>query len=133
MQLSAYYNNEFSLGQSAMLVNEGLPRILMQQLRPLGLKDKTVGLLGLAFKGDNDDVRDSLAFKMKKLLELEAKAVLCTDEFVEGKPWLLPLDEVLAKADVLVIGAPHSKYKTLRPKQPTLDPWNLLSRGGLLT
>jgi UDP-N-acetyl-D-mannosaminuronic acid dehydrogenase len=131
MQLSAYYNNEFSLGQSAMLVNEGLPRVLMQQLRPLGLVNKTVGLLGVAFKGDNDDVRDSLAFKMKKLLELEAKSVLCTDEFVQ-RDWLLPLDEVLARSDVLVIGAPHSRYKSLRPEQPTLDPWNLLSRGGLL-
>lgn len=131
MQLSAYYNNEFSLGQSAMLVNEGLPRVLMQQLRPLGLQNKTVGLLGVAFKGDNDDVRDSLAFKMKKLLELEAEAVLCTDEFVQ-RPWLLPLEQVLAKADVLVIGAPHTRYKTLRPTQPTLDPCNLLQRGGLL-
>jgi UDP-N-acetyl-D-mannosaminuronic acid dehydrogenase len=131
MQLSAYYNNAFSLGQSAMLVNEGMPRMLMEQLRPLGLQHKTVGLLGVAFKGDNDDVRDSLAFKMKKLLELEARVVLCTDEFV-ARDWLLPLDEVLARADVLVIGAPHSRYKTLRPRQPTLDPWNLLSRGGLL-
>ncbi len=131
MQLAAYYNNEFSLGQSAMLVNEGLPRVLMHQLRPLDLRDKTVGILGLAFKGDNDDLRDSLALKMRKLLELEAKSVLCTDEFAV-KDWLAPLDEVLARADVLVIGAPHARYKTLRPKQPTLDPWNLLSRGGLL-
>jgi UDP-N-acetyl-D-mannosaminuronic acid dehydrogenase len=131
MQLSAYYNNGFSLGQSAMLVNEGLPRILMQQLRPLGLEHKTVGLLGVAFKGDNDDIRDSLAFKMKKLLELEAKAVLATDEFVKLEG-LLPLDEVLARSDVLVIGAPHTRYKSLRPTQPTLDPWNLLSRGGLI-
>jgi UDP-N-acetyl-D-mannosaminuronic acid dehydrogenase len=131
MQLAAYYNNEFSLGQAAMLVNEGFPRIMMQQLRTLGLRDKTVGMLGLAFKGDNDDTRESLAFKMKKLLELEARTVLCTDPFV--KTGVVPLERVLAEADVLVITAPHREYKGLSPRQPTLDPWNHLGRGGLLT
>lgn len=131
MQLAAYYNNDFSLGQSAMLVNEGFPRVLLKQLRPLGLANKTVGLLGMAFKGDDDDTRESLAFKLKKLLSLECKAVLCTDEFVKSDT-LVPLDQVLREADVLVVSAPHKKYKTLDPKQPTLDPWNVLGRGGLL-
>lgn len=131
MQLAAYYNNEFSIGQSAMLVNEGFPRVLMEQLRTLGLRDKTVGILGMAFKGDNDDTRESLAFKLKKLLELEADRVLCTDPYVHGE-YLVPLDTVLEKADALVIGAPHRQYQQLRPAQPTLDPWNHLQRGGLL-
>ncbi len=131
MQLAAFYNNEFSLGQSAMLVNEGFPRVLLQQLRELGLSGRTVGLLGVAFKGENDDTRESLAFKMKKLLELEARQVLCTDEYVR-RPDLVPLEQVLAQADVLVVCAPHRRYKTLAPGQPTLDPWNLLGRGGLL-
>jgi UDP-N-acetyl-D-mannosaminuronic acid dehydrogenase len=131
MQLAAFYNNEFSLGQSAMLVNEGFPRILMGQLRRLGLAGRTVGLLGLAFKGENDDTRDSLAFKMRKLLELEARRVLCTDEYVQGDG-VEPLERVLAEAEVLVICAPHARYRTLEPTQPTLDPWNLLGRGGLL-
>lgn len=131
MQLAAFANNEFSMGQGAMLVNEGFPRVLMAQLRTLDLADKTVGLLGLAFKGENDDTRESLAFKMKKLLELEARRVLCTDEYVRG-PEVLPLDRVLADSDVLVVCAPHQRYKTLTPAQPTLDPWNFLGRGGLL-
>jgi UDP-N-acetyl-D-mannosaminuronic acid dehydrogenase len=131
MQLAAYYNNEFSLGQSAMLVNEGFPRVLMTQLRTLGLADKTVGILGVAFKGDDDDTRESLAFKMRKLLQLEAKRVICTDPYVRAD-WLLPLETVLREADVLVVGAPHSQYKGLEPRQPTLDPWNHFGRGGLL-
>jgi UDP-N-acetyl-D-mannosaminuronic acid dehydrogenase len=131
MQLAAFYNNEFSLGQSAMLVNEGFPRVLMSQLRTIGLSDKTVGLLGLAFKGEDDDTRESLAFKMKKLLELEARRVVCTDEYVK-RDGVLPLQRVLDEADVLVVCAPHQRYKTLAPRQPTLDPWNFLGRGGLL-
>ncbi len=131
MQLAAFYNNEFSLGQGAMLVNEGFPRVLMAQLRTLGLHDKTVGILGLAFKGESDDTRESLAFKMRKLLSLEARRVLATDEYVRGAD-MLPLEQVLAEADVLVVCAPHERYRGLSPRQPTLDPWNLLGRGGLL-
>jgi len=132
MQLSAYFNNDFTLGQSAMLVNEGQPRVLMQQLRKHGLADKTVGILGMAFKGDNDDTRESLAFKMKKLLAVECKKVICSDPYVKSSSGLVPLEEVLETADIIVIGAPHSVYKTLRPTQPVLDPWNHLGRGGLL-
>jgi UDP-N-acetyl-D-mannosaminuronic acid dehydrogenase len=131
MQLAAYFNNDFTLGQSAMLVNEGLPRVLMQQLRKHDLRSKTVGILGMAFKGDNDDARDSLAFKMKKLLAIESKRVLCSDPYVKSSG-LVSLEEVLETADIIVIGAPHTVYKTLRPTQPVLDVWNHLGRGGLL-
>lgn len=131
MQLAAFYQNNFSLGQAAMLINEGFPRALLAQLRSLDLKSKTVGILGMAFKADNDDTRESLAFKLKKLLELECKQVLCTDPFVKGD-WLVPLEVVLTRADALVIGAPHSDYRNLAPRQPTLDPWNFLGLGGVL-
>jgi UDP-N-acetyl-D-mannosaminuronic acid dehydrogenase len=68
---------------------------------------------------------------VKKLLELECKRVLCTDELARG-PWYAPLEQVLAESDALIIAAPHTSYRKLDPKQPTLDPWNLLGRGGLL-
>lgn len=131
MQLAAFYNYEFSLGQAAMLVNEGLPRRLVQHLRQAGLEGKVVGLLGMTFKGDNDDLRDSLAFKLRKLLLVEAREVVCTDEHARGA-WWRPLEDVLARADLLVVCAPHARYRALAPRQPVLDPWNVLGRGGLL-
>jgi UDP-N-acetyl-D-mannosaminuronic acid dehydrogenase len=131
LQLTAFYNDDFSLGQAATAVNEGFPRVLLAQLRPLGLRDKVVGLLGMTFKPDNDDRRESLAFKMRKLLALECREVLCTDEYLRD-PWLVPLERVLAEADVLVVTAPHGRYRSLAPRQPVLDPWNALGRGSLL-
>lgn len=131
MQLAAFFDGEFSLGQVAMSVNEGFPRTLMNQLRPLGLGDKCAGLLGMTFKADNDDSRESLAFKMKKLLALECRAVLCTDEYLR-EDWLVPLEEVLERADFLIVCAPHRRYRTLEPRQPMLDPWNALGKGALL-
>jgi UDP-N-acetyl-D-mannosaminuronic acid dehydrogenase len=131
MQLTAFYNNDFSLGQAATAINEGFPRVLMTQLRGVGLRDKKVGLLGMAFKADNDDRRDSLAFKMRKLLLLECKDVLCTDEYMQDD-WLLPLERVLDGSDVLVVTAPHARYRGLSISKPVLDPWNALGRGALL-
>ena len=131
MKLTAFHGDDFSLGQAATAVNEGFPRVLMAQLRTLHLEDKTVGLLGMSFKADSDDARDSLAFELRKLLLLECREVLCTDEHMTDG-WLVPLERVLEEADVLVVTAPHRRYRELRPAQPTLDPWNALGRGALL-
>jgi UDP-N-acetyl-D-mannosaminuronic acid dehydrogenase len=45
---------------------------------------------------------------------------------------LVPLEHVLAQAEILVIGAPHSEYKELSFTQPVVDPWNLMGGGVLV-
>lgn len=130
-QLAAFAEGAFSLGPAAAAVHRAFPRVLLAQLRPLGLGDKVVGLLGMAFKADCDDGRDSLAFELARLLEPECRAVLCTDEHLRDAR-LVPLERVLAEADALVVTAPHARYRTLAPRQPVLDPWNALGRGSLL-
>lgn len=135
MQLAAFTDNTFVLGHSAMLVNEGLPLYLVSNLeKAYDLSTKTVGILGTAFKADSDDTRSSLAYKLKKILEFKARAVLTTDPHVTTDPNLLPLDVVLRDADILVIGAPHREYATaLTPEalagKHVVDVWNLLGGG----
>ena len=123
MQLSAFHNNEFFLGHSAMLVNEGLPNFLVSQLEEKmggSLKGKKIGVMGLAFKADNDDIRESLSFKVKKLLEMKMARVLVTDEFVPGT---LPLGKFVKEADGIILGVPHSAYRKLKIKKPFVDCW----------
>ncbi len=130
MQLAAFSHNAFMLGHSAMLVNEGLPAHLVELARrETDLAEKTVGILGMAFKADSDDARDSLSYKLKRLLALEAKAVLCTDPFVPD-PRLVPLDRVLREADVLFVGAPHAAYRDLEVPGDRLiiDVWSCLKQ-----
>src|SRR5271168_852336 len=110
LQLGAFAKNNFFLGHAAMLINEGLPNFVVEQLRRMDLANKSVAILGMAFKGESDDIRDSLSYKLKKLLEVEAKEVLCTDPFVP-EAGLVPLDEAVRKADIVVLGAPHSAYR----------------------
>jgi UDP-N-acetyl-D-mannosaminuronic acid dehydrogenase len=126
LQLSAFSGNSFFLGHAAMLVNEGLPNFLVSQLRKSGLQDKTVAVLGMAFKADSDDKRESLSYKLRKLLALEAKAVLCTDPHVEDET-LVPLDEAIERADIVIFGVPHSAYRDLSIPQGkhVVDVWGI--------
>jgi UDP-N-acetyl-D-mannosaminuronic acid dehydrogenase len=130
MQLAAFSDNSFVLGHSAMLVNEGLPLYIVSRLEAKHrLEDLTVGVLGMAFKGGSDDTRSSLSYKLKRILEFRAKAVLTTDPLVTTDPSLRPLDEVLAASDILIIGAPHEEYRDLDTELEVVDVWNLLGRG----
>jgi UDP-N-acetyl-D-mannosaminuronic acid dehydrogenase len=134
MQLASYSNNTFFLGHAAMLVNEGLPNFIIQKLKEKYiLKDKVVGILGMAFKADIDDPRDSLSFKLKKILEIESKEVLCSDPFVSGKAFIAE-EEVINRSDIIILGAPHSTYKNIKIDEEetiVVDIWNFLKKGGL--
>jgi UDP-N-acetyl-D-mannosaminuronic acid dehydrogenase len=133
MQLAAFTDNTFLLGHSAMLVNEGLPLYLVSHLeKKHDLVDMTVGILGMAFKGESDDIRSSLAYKLKRILQFRAKDVLTTDPFVAVDDNLLPLGHVLARSDLLIIAAPHRQYAQLVTDKPVTDIWNLLGRGTLV-
>ena len=131
MQLAAANNNNFSLGHSAMLINEGLPNYVVRQVaRKFDLSTMRVGLLGMAFKGDCDDPRESLSYKLRKLLEYEAAEVFCTDVYIKD-PSFLSLDEVVRRSDLLVVGTPHSDYRTLAIPDgvPVVDIWNMFGKG----
>jgi len=125
LQLSAFSGNNFFLGHAAMLVNEGLPNFIITQLRSLDLATKTVAILGMAFKGDSDDKRDSLSYKLMKLLLIEAKEALCTDPYVPD-PRLVSLEEAISRSDIIVLGTPHSVYRDLYipPEKTVVDIWN---------
>jgi len=124
LQLSAFSSNNFFLGHAAMLVNEGLPNFILTQLRAQGLAKSTVAILGMAFKGDSDDNRSSLSYKLKKLLQVEARTVLCTDPFISD-PRFVSVEEAVEKSDVIILGAPHSAYRglTFPASKKVVDVW----------
>jgi len=127
LQLAAFTQNNFFLGHAAMLVNEGLPNFIVEQMRKQhDLSKKTVAILGMAFKGDSDDNRESLSYKLLHLLQIYCKKVLCTDEFLK-EPEFIPLQKAIQHADIIVLGAPHSAYRKLKiPKgKVVVDVWGM--------
>jgi UDP-N-acetyl-D-mannosaminuronic acid dehydrogenase len=130
MQLAAFDDNRFHLGHSAMLINEGLPLYVVSRLEErFDLAEMTVGILGMAFKGGSDDTRSSLSYKLKRILGFKARHVLTTDPHVTSDPELVPLDRMLAAADLLVVATPHPEYLDLETDVPIADIWNVLGRG----
>src|SRR5438477_5956707 len=62
MSLAAFTNNNFTLGHASVMINEGMPLYIISRLeKQHRLEDMTVGILGMAFKGESDDVRSSLS------------------------------------------------------------------------
>jgi UDP-N-acetyl-D-mannosaminuronic acid dehydrogenase len=113
MQLSAFERSRFHLGHAAMVVNEGLVEFVVDQLADEhDLRTKTVGILGMSFKREIDDTRDSLAFKLRKLLTFRGARVLASDAFATD-PSFVPLERLLAESDIIVLGAPHDAYRDL--------------------
>ena len=129
MQLAAFNDNNFALGHAAMLVNEGLPLYVVSQLdASYDLANSTVGILGASFKACSDDIRSSLAYKLKRILGFKAKSVLMTDPYVTVDPDLVPLQQVLDEADVLIVATPHPEYAGIVTAKPVADVWNILGR-----
>jgi UDP-N-acetyl-D-mannosaminuronic acid dehydrogenase len=133
MQLAAFSQNTFFLGHSAMLINEGMPSFVVDLLKQhLGnsLRGRRVAILGMTFKGDNDDVRDSLSFKLKKILEVQGADVVVHDPFLNAEAYpnlkFIELEEAAA-ADAVLIGAPHTVYKTFGFPEEALiiDIWGI--------
>ena len=132
MQLSALVQQNFPLGHAAMMINEGTPGYLVSRLeRKFDLSQMTVGILGTAFKADVDDIRSSLAYKLRKLLLFKCKEVLISDPFVKDER-LVSQDRLLEQSDLLVIGAPHSIYRNLETSKIVIDIWGLRNNGVLI-
>jgi UDP-N-acetyl-D-mannosaminuronic acid dehydrogenase len=130
MQLAAFNHNAFVIGQAAMMVNEGLPRLLVEGLKArYSLVRSTAAILGMAFKGNSDDPRDSLAYKLRKVLTLECRHVLCTDPHIKD-PSFVPLETALREADFVFLGACHEEYRDLVIEKPVIDVFGFLPRGG---
>jgi UDP-N-acetyl-D-mannosaminuronic acid dehydrogenase len=120
-------------------VNESVPLFLVEGVnRRLGsLSGQRVAVLGLAFKADTDDERDSLAHKLIRLLERELADVVAHDPHVPTPT--VSFEEAVTDADVVVIAANHSEFREQRALATiaerssgdclVVDPWNCWGAG----
>jgi UDP-N-acetyl-D-mannosaminuronic acid dehydrogenase len=122
-------------------VNESVPHFLVQGMKRRSpeqtLNGRKVAVLGLAFKGDTDDERDSLAHKLIRLLERELADVAVHDPVVASPTQ--PLEVALHEAQIVVVAANHAAFEPAAtraaigalaaPDCLVVDPWNHLGSG----
>jgi UDP-N-acetyl-D-mannosaminuronic acid dehydrogenase len=131
IQLAAFHRGTFQLGHAAMLTNEGMANFIVDRLRAAyqDLADRRVGILGMAFKANSDDTRDSLAYKLRKILAFHGIEVYASDAFVSD-PSFLSTDELVERCDIIILGAPHDVYRDLRipDEKEVVDVWGFFRR-----
>src|SRR5450631_2751544 len=115
-------------------VNESVPLFLLEGVkRRMGaLANRKVAVLGLAFKADTDDERDSLAHKLIRLLERELADVAVHDPHVATPT--VPFGEAIGDAAAVIVATNHSEFRDPRALAAiaerasgdclVVDPWN---------
>jgi len=125
-------------------INEGVPLFLIKKLREKGtIKNKKVAILGLSFKPEIDDIRESLSFKLRKALLREHAIVTLHDPFVKkysGQEIEETLENALNKVDILILAVNHKEYimnkekilGLLKKNTYVCDIWNIFGTNKLL-
>lgn len=128
VQLTSFFKKSFTLGKISTKINQKLPYFIYKQLNNKfknNLKKKTIGILGISFKADIDDIRDSLALELFNLLKKKNLNVIFSDHYVSILKNNENINKLIIKSDIIIIGALHTVYKkiTIPKNKYLIDPW----------
>ena len=130
MQLASFSKTKFDLGYSAMKVNQNLPIFLIKDLeKKINLRNKTIGIMGLSFKADIDDIRDSLSIELINYLKKRKFNFVYNDpHYID--PNNTNIKKLIKKSSVIIVATPHKIYKKIKipKKKKVIDIWNIIKR-----
>jgi UDP-N-acetyl-D-mannosaminuronic acid dehydrogenase len=108
---------------TARKVNDSQPEFVVRLVEDaLGsLGGKKIAALGLSYKPDVDDMRESPAIEIIRLLQQAGTKVTAYDPFLKGEPppgiIAAALNDAIADADLLLLLVGHTELKSLNPSQ----------------
>ncbi len=111
------FNHDFLI--LARKINESMPNytvsLLENELKKLnkGVKGAKVGILGLAYKANVDDVRESPSFEVIRILKEKGAEVFIFDPHVKNGSNVKDIDELLKKSDYIILATAHNEFKNL--------------------
>ncbi|MBQ4577387.1 MAG: UDP-N-acetyl-D-mannosamine dehydrogenase, partial [Firmicutes bacterium] len=100
----------------ARTTNDSMPTHVADRIAAIleGVEDPKVTILGVTYKPDVDDMRESPLLHLKEILLGRGVEVACYDPFVIGKPGITnDLMEAASGSDLLLLGVHHHQFKAL--------------------
>ncbi|MFH1447912.1 MAG: UDP binding domain-containing protein, partial [Candidatus Micrarchaeota archaeon] len=117
-------------------VNERQPLKLVEMLeKRIGVKGKSIGILGLAFKPETDDVRDSPAIPIiQRLIERGATVLAYDPQGMEHMKAIFPKitycenpDGLVEKSDAILLVTDWKQFSNIKTDKPVIDGKRVLS------
>ncbi|RHF69798.1 nucleotide sugar dehydrogenase [Fusobacterium mortiferum] len=111
------FPKEANVIREARLINDFKPRFIVNKVDEIlkGNKELTVGVLGLAYKPDIDDLRESPAMEIAEILRDKGYKVVACEPNVDNKEVngfeLYSFDGIVEKVDYLVLAQGHKEFK----------------------
>lgn len=130
MQINSLMNDNFSLGKSALKINQNLPKFIINDLeKKYNLKVNKIGILGMTFKSEVDDIRDSLSMNLIKILKNKKIKFFKSDEYYSDKD-TISKEQLIKKSDIIIVAVPHENYKKLKidKKKIIIDTWQIIKK-----
>ena len=110
-----------SIVSTAWKVNESIPQHVINKIREVegNLFGRNIGILGISFKSNSDDLRNSPSVKLVELLKAAGAIIKIHDPFVKDT---LSLNEVLDSSDIIILATNHSKFKDIKKEIQNAGP-----------
>jgi len=104
--------------EMAREINDNMPSYILNKTKRIferhNIIDPVVAILGVAYKGNIDDTRDTPALKLIKLCEKEGWKVKISDPYVQRFEYpLLSLEDAVQGSDLMIIETDHICYQSL--------------------
>lgn len=119
IEYASTYGFEHNFLRLARSINEGMPQYTVDTLMKLlnekgkALKGTTIALLGLSYKANIGDDRESPSHVVREILDEAGAKLRVYDEHVPTKSNVSSLDEALEDAEAVVIASAHDEFKSI--------------------
>ncbi|MDO9239791.1 MAG: UDP binding domain-containing protein, partial [Methylicorpusculum sp.] len=105
--------------KTAREVNDAKPHWVIEKVKASAdkFKNPVIGCLGLAFKADVDDLRESPAVEIVKHIQEQniGEVLVAEPNLVSHKAFdLLPYQEVIKRSDIILLLVDHKPFKSLK-------------------
>lgn len=103
----------------ARKINEGMPHytieLLETELKKINkeIKNSKIGILGLAYKANVDDMRESPALKIIEILKGKNAETFVFDPHIKNDSDVKDVNELLEKSDYIILATDHKEFKEI--------------------